>query len=61
MVNVEKSKEVKLLLDHATKHVKVQCSLSQSVFLRYPKKNAQEGSEVKEDYLLQPVWELFEA
>ncbi len=61
MVNVEKSKEVKLLLDHATKSLKVQCSLSQSVFLRFPKANTPEGSNEKEDYLLQPVWELFEA
>lgn len=35
--------------------------MSQSVFLRFPKINAPEGSTDKGDYLLQPVWELFEA
>ena len=61
MANVEKSREVKLLLDHSTKHVKVQCSLSQSVFLRFPKANTPVESIEKADYFLQPVWELLEA
>jgi hypothetical protein len=35
--------------------------MSQSVFVRYPKSNTPEGSNEKNDYLMQPVWELFEA
>lgn len=52
MANIERTKEVKIHLTHATKNIKVQCSLSSSVFLRFPKEGDTDGSVEKNDYVL---------
>ena len=61
MVNIEKSKEVKLFVNHDTKSLKVQTSLSSSVFVRFPKSGTQQDSTNSNDYILAPVLEIFEA